>query len=236
VQPEVAQLEALQPEGVQPEVVRPEATPDPDPEPTPAAVSVEKLRSDGGALTELAPVSELPDASPARSADGPTLGVGADDDDSVGFDPVPVELESSRRRRRGLGTRQKPSPDAAATEVVEPQPASGEEVGPSSDATLAAAEPDASRTAPERRAPLYWRVLRLRHVHPNGWQRAVLLEGMVAAALVLVLAGVASLWTLLALPVVAALLVKIHDLLVGGMHRVATPRDDEAEVGAKHRA
>ena len=30
---------------------------------------------------------------------------------------------------------------------------------------------------PETKAPLYWRALRLRHLRPNGWQRALLVKG-----------------------------------------------------------
>jgi hypothetical protein len=106
------------------------------------------------------------------------------------------------------------------------------EAPPAQDPTLVDTEPEKDRSAHERKAPMYWRLLRLRHVHPNGWQRAVLLEGMVAVALVLVLAGVASLWTLLALPVVAASLVKVHDLLVGGIRRAARPPEDGSEPAA----
>ena len=67
----------------------------------------------------------------------------------------------------------------------------------------------------ETKPPLYWRLLRLRAIHPNGWQRAVLVEGVVAVAVVLVLADVASAWTLLALPLASAAVVKGHDLLAG---------------------
>ncbi|HET6909146.1 MAG TPA: hypothetical protein VFH54_07400 [Mycobacteriales bacterium] len=69
--------------------------------------------------------------------------------------------------------------------------------------------------APQGKAPLYWRLLRLRHLHPNGWQRAILVEGVLALSLVLVLADVASAWTLLVLPLASALVVKAHDVLVG---------------------
>jgi hypothetical protein len=54
-------------------------------------------------------------------------------------------------------------------------------------------------------------------VHPNGWQRALLLEGVFVVAVVLVLAGNASAWTLLVLPVVAAVVVKANDLIAGGL-------------------
>ena len=63
--------------------------------------------------------------------------------------------------------------------------------------------------------PLYWRLLRLHHLRPNGWQRAVLVEGVLALAVVLVLADVATAWTLLVLPLAASLLVKGHDVLAG---------------------
>jgi hypothetical protein len=68
-------------------------------------------------------------------------------------------------------------------------------------------------------------MLRLRHVHPNGWQRALLLEGVLAVAIVLVLAGAATIWTLLALPLVVAVVVKVHDLLMGSLGRTAQTRD-----------
>jgi hypothetical protein len=67
--------------------------------------------------------------------------------------------------------------------------------------------------------PMYWRLLRLRHVHPNGWQRAVFAEGVLALSLVLVLADVASAWTLLVLPLASAVVVKAHDVLVGLLRR-----------------
>jgi hypothetical protein len=63
--------------------------------------------------------------------------------------------------------------------------------------------------------PLYWRLLRLRHVRPNGWQRALLVEGVLAVAVTLVLADVASAWTLVVLPAAAAATVKGHDVLAG---------------------
>jgi len=63
--------------------------------------------------------------------------------------------------------------------------------------------------------PLYWRILRLRHVHPNSWQRALFFEGSLAIAAVLVLADLASAWLLVVLPAVVAVVVKGHDVLVG---------------------
>jgi len=64
-------------------------------------------------------------------------------------------------------------------------------------------------------APLYWRVLRLRHLRPNGWQRAILVEGVIGLSVVLVLADVASAWTLLVMPLASAAVVKGHDVLLG---------------------
>jgi len=67
----------------------------------------------------------------------------------------------------------------------------------------------------DQASPLYWRALRLQHLRPNGWQRAVLVEGVLALAVVLVLADVATAWTLLVLPLASALIVKGHDVLAG---------------------
>ncbi|MBK5306578.1 MAG: hypothetical protein JJD92_07835 [Frankiaceae bacterium] len=63
--------------------------------------------------------------------------------------------------------------------------------------------------------PLYPRLLRLRNIHPNAWQRALLGEGALAIAVLLVLADLATAWTLLVLPVAVAVVVKAHDLLAG---------------------
>lgn len=65
------------------------------------------------------------------------------------------------------------------------------------------------------RLPLYPRLLRLRHVAPNAWQRAVLGEGALAVAVLLVLADLATAWTLVALPLAVAAVVKAHDALAG---------------------
>lgn len=79
----------------------------------------------------------------------------------------------------------------------------------------------------ETKPPLYWRLLRLRTIHPNGWQRAILVEGVAAVAVILVLADVASAWTLLALPLVSAAIVKGHDVLAGLLSaRSVKPRDE----------
>jgi hypothetical protein len=92
------------------------------------------------------------------------------------------------------------------------------------ESTVAAAPrraPVAAPVAPasNERTPMYWRLLRLRYVRPNGWLRALFVEGSVGLAVVLVLAEKASIWTILALPVVVAVLVKANDLVAGALSR-----------------
>lgn len=70
-----------------------------------------------------------------------------------------------------------------------------------------------------RRAPLYWRLLGLRRLRPNAWQRALLAEGVFAAAAVLVLADFASAWALLVLPLAVAFVVKGNDMLAVALAR-----------------
>lgn len=76
-------------------------------------------------------------------------------------------------------------------------------------------EPAKTDEKAKEKHPLYPRLLRLQHVHPNAWQRAVLGEGAIGVAALLCLADVASLWTLVVLPVGVAAVVKAHDLLEG---------------------
>src|SRR3954462_5881091 len=71
------------------------------------------------------------------------------------------------------------------------------------------------------RRPLYPRLLRLHHVHPNAWQRALLGEGALAVAVLLVLADLATAWILLILPVAVAAVVKAHDVLAGRLNEPA---------------
>lgn len=89
------------------------------------------------------------------------------------------------------------------------QPAESTAADPSAGGGAAAAVGHRTKT------PLYWRLLRLRNIRPNGWQRAVLVEGVLAVSVTLVLADVASAWTLLALPLASLVVVKAHDVLVG---------------------
>ena len=86
-----------------------------------------------------------------------------------------------------------------------------------------AATSEGSAATPAK-LPLYWRLLRLRYLRPNGWQRAVLVEGVLGLSVVLVLADVASAWTLLVMPLASAVVVKAHDVLLGMLG--GTPRGD----------
>lgn len=63
--------------------------------------------------------------------------------------------------------------------------------------------------------PLYPTLLRLQHVHPNAWQRALLGEGMALLGALLVMADLASGWAILVLPLAMAAVVKCHDLMAG---------------------
>ena len=67
--------------------------------------------------------------------------------------------------------------------------------------------------------PLYVRLLHLQHVRPSAVQRALLGEGTLFVAVLLTLADLASAWTLLALPLSVAAVVKAHDVLAGQLRR-----------------
>jgi hypothetical protein len=73
----------------------------------------------------------------------------------------------------------------------------------------------AARGKSAHKTPLYPQLLRLKHVHPNAWQRAVLGEGMALLGGLFALADVASAWSILVLPVAVAAVVKAHDVLAG---------------------
>jgi hypothetical protein len=93
-------------------------------------------------------------------------------------------------------------------------------------------EPVGESTSPkQRKRPLYWRVLGLKHVQPSSWQRAIFVEGALAVAVVLVLADLATAWLILALPIVVALVVKGQDVLVGWLREAPGPTHAyEAEI------
>lgn len=74
--------------------------------------------------------------------------------------------------------------------------------------------------------PLYPRVLGLKHVHPNGWQRALLVEGMAVAGGLVALADRATAWAPLILPAGTAVVVKFHDVLAGLLPRREFPQND----------
>ncbi|MFN2540391.1 MAG: hypothetical protein ABR549_19855 [Mycobacteriales bacterium] len=63
--------------------------------------------------------------------------------------------------------------------------------------------------------PLYPRLLRLKNVHPNSWQRALLGEGMAVLGVLLSLADLASAWSIVVLPLAVAAVVKAHDVISG---------------------
>ncbi len=92
----------------------------------------------------------------------------------------------------------------------------------------------AEGTDKPRKRPLYPRLLRLQHVHPNAWQRAALGEGAVGAGVLLAMADLATAWSIVALPVAVAAIVKAHDALQGLLDRSAGPAaaQDEPEPGA----
>ena len=82
---------------------------------------------------------------------------------------------------------------------------------------------ESAEPAKEQRRPLYPRLLRLQHIAPNAWQRALLGEGAIALAVLLVLADVATAWTIVVLPLAVAAVVKAHDLLAGHLDRPELP-------------
>ena len=73
--------------------------------------------------------------------------------------------------------------------------------------------------AKSEKKPLYPRLLRLQHIHPNAWQRAALGEGAIGVGVLLSMADLASAWTILALPLAVAAIVKAHDALQGLLER-----------------
>ena len=78
------------------------------------------------------------------------------------------------------------------------------------------------RRQTERR-PLYPRLLGVRSLRLRPWQRAVLGEGSLVLAALLVLADLVSAWGLLVLPAVVAALVKAHDVVAGLLRSPRTP-------------
>ena len=87
------------------------------------------------------------------------------------------------------------------------------------DAEIVPVEDAAETAEPKAKKPLYPRLLRLRHIRPNAWQRAVLGEGAIGVGVLLAMADLASAWTIVALPVAVAGVVKAHDALQGLLDR-----------------
>jgi hypothetical protein len=109
-----------------------------------------------------------------------------------------VTAETGRRAARQADA------DRTSTSSADPAAVSGRRPGP-------AAEPGPE---PGHR-PLYARLLRLRHLRLTGWQRVLLSDGVLLLAVLLVLADLATAWTLLVLPLAVAVVVKLHDVAVG---------------------
>lgn len=72
-----------------------------------------------------------------------------------------------------------------------------------------------TKVGTSEKAPLYPKLLGLKHVHPNAWQRAMLGEGMAILGALLVMADLATAWAIVVLPLAMAVVVKSHDLLAG---------------------
>jgi hypothetical protein len=64
-------------------------------------------------------------------------------------------------------------------------------------------------------APLYHRLLRLRHYRPGPLMTMVLFEGSIAVSAVLALAELLNWWSVLAIPLTVAAMVKFNDVVAG---------------------
>jgi hypothetical protein len=84
-------------------------------------------------------------------------------------------------------------------------------------------QPASELAAKKEKKPLYPRLLRLRHIQPNAWQRAALGEGAIGAGVLLAMADLASAWTIVVLPLAVAAVVKGHDLLQGLLEKTPDP-------------
>ena len=104
---------------------------------------------------------------------------------------------------------------------------------PASEADLVDTQLPTAGTAPRRH--LYPSLLRLQHVQPNAWQRAVLGEGSILAGSLLALADVATAWAVVVVPVVVAVVVKGYDQVAGqlGRRAPADPADPRDRTGSR---
>jgi hypothetical protein len=65
------------------------------------------------------------------------------------------------------------------------------------------------------RPPLYFRLLRIRHLRVRPWLVFVLFEGSIALGVLLTLAEITSSWAIVAVPVAVAAMVKVNDVVSG---------------------
>jgi hypothetical protein len=70
-------------------------------------------------------------------------------------------------------------------------------------------------TTPKR--PLYFRLLRVRHLTMRPWLAFLLFEGSIVLATLLALAEIVSWWGVVVIPVAVAAMVKINDVITGAM-------------------
>lgn len=127
-----------------------------------------------------------------------------------------MKLPARRRRARAADRTDSPSLLQATHPVSPPDPPEPirAPASPAASGPAKTSEPEKVSDPADRR-PFYPRLLRLRHVHPNAWQRAALGEGAALVGGLLALADLASAWSVLVLPVAVAVVVKGHDLLAG---------------------
>ena len=92
----------------------------------------------------------------------------------------------------------------------------------SDEDTAVSAQEEQPAPKPKKK-PLYPRLLHLRHIHPNAWQRAALGEGAIGVGALLAMADLASAWTIVVLPLAVAAVVKAHDALQGLLERTPPP-------------
>jgi hypothetical protein len=78
--------------------------------------------------------------------------------------------------------------------------------------------------------PLYFRLLRVRHLKARPWAVFLLFEGSIGLGVLLALAEIVSWWGVLAVPVAIAAMVKVNDVLAGALRepladaQLRTPR------------
>lgn len=153
--------------------------------------------------SQVPPPDEEPAITTAQQAEQPQVGrwPGTDQPAAPRSAAPSVRRAGSREERptRGVGGEPQKGRRAGAT-------AAGGPAGPAGG---------------RKRPPLYSRLLGLKHIAPNVWQRALLGEGSLAVGIVLVLADLATAWTILVLPLAVAVVVKAHDLLAGYLQRPA---------------